>query len=436
MSGPNIGNYGGFGTQDPNASSIPGAGNVSGTNPISKSSNSSDESTIERSQLEAIMMLLSAGIPFLTPPQSIATSFQDLSAAKGISGVTAVSNIDISQIKMQVDQTKNDIINSMWDSFLKNVREMAERAKQDNIKKWTEDVNKNGPKSSTEYYAYLMALSSSQRSEEISGNGNVLASQFNQTFNQWLVSPALQAENIAGGGYPSASFIAGSVAANSDAVRDAIGAAGAVVGYQMSVSPVADALYAVGPNSALPADSQAAAALVTALLNGGAAFKATNDSIQQAANGGTPPRDLDFAMNYAKNIMNIVTHNVGNGEPLSKEQTSQNQMIRLMLTTMALVLVYRTAYGGITGPEFGSLLNPESSKDLPEEIRPLTQQLASLLKSYLPDDPSGRVNTLNRLTAYADQNESVDSMLSTSRMFSGLLTTGDINHKRLESETG
>jgi hypothetical protein len=431
----NIASYGGFGAQDPNAAFIQGAGALSSSGQAGVGGvDLQGKSTIEKSEMDAITMLVASGLPLLAPPQNIGNS-QALSP----SGISAIGNITVTQFAMATEQTKNDIISSMWDSFQKNVRELAERSKQEDIKKWTEDINRNGPKSAAEYNAYLMALSSTQRADEINGNGNALATQFNQTFNQWMVSPvqgSAKVDPTDPTGYPSSAFIAGSMAAHTDALHT-LAAAGGAAGSQIgSVSPVSDAVFAVGPASALPMDYQAGAALVAALLNGGAVYKAATDSIAQATGAGQPVRDLDFALNYAKNIMNIVTHNVEGDEPLSSEQKTQNNMIRLTLTAMAMVLVYRTAYGGITAQEFASMLNPQSSKGLPDQIRPQIEQLAAILKNYLPTDSDARIDVLTRLMAYADKNESVDSMLSTTRIFSGMLNTQDVDNKRFTAGKG
>jgi len=433
-----ISNYGGFGTQDPNAQSVSGTSNVQGGS--TGTSGVSSQSSIQKSELEAIEALLAAGFPMLLPPNLTATNFRDLSDNGSVSGIGATASSD-AYIKLasQIEQTKNDIINSMWDNFNKAVRELADRARKDDIRRWTEDADRAGPKSSTEYYAYLLSLSATQRAAESATSENSLAVQFNNTFNTWMVQPV--ANNSVSGvsssqGYPDSSFISGCVAcSSSDVVRGAIGAVSPSLGYQMSVSPVADALYATGPTSGLPVDYQAAAGLVAALLNGGAVYKATNDTIQQAASNGKPPQDLNFAINYAQNIMKIVTHNVEKGQPTNPQAKSQNQLIRLMLSTMALNMVYRAAFGGMSGKEFADLI-AGNTQNLPAQVKPLLEQLVGYVKSFLPDNPVAYQSTLVNLMAYVDNKNSVDSMLNTTRMFSELLKTGDIDGQRAISTTG
>lgn len=415
MSG--ISDFGNFGPQSPNTANgpTPSSSNGGKSSPLSASS-------IQESELQALELLMIASLPILIAPQ-----------INGNSPVTANSSQVSGSINIDMEAKKNEIISKMWDSYIANIREIADRAKKEDIKKQTINAAQPGPKSSGEYLIYLMALSSTARADEIGANG--LTVQFTQTYNQWLVNPVESGNHTAitgiSNGYPSSSFLAGCVACNPDAIRNAIGASGVALGFQLSSSPVADALFAVGPTSGLPGDYQAAAALVAALLNGGAVYKASADTM--AASGGAKPQyDLNFAVNYAKNVMAIVTKNIEGQESSNPERASQNTMIRLMLSAMALNMVYRSAYGGMQGKEFENLLAGNTA-DLPEEVKSLIEQLVSLVNAYLPQDPKSRANTIGRLMEYVDSKDSVDSMLETSRLFASFLDTNDLDATRLAS---
>lgn len=383
-------------------------------------------SSIQKSEMEVAALLMASQFPGLIPPS-------------GVSGVDSAHAAIL--ISISVDKMKNDIITSMWDNFQKSVDELAERAKKDDIKHWMEKVSQNGPKSATEYQAYILALSATARADEITppdsaASQSALSVQFSNAFNQWIAIPSSDPSMAVNGPgkYPDPSFIAGTVASNSDAIRDSIGAVGLATGVQMSVSPVADALAAVGPASGLPADYQAAAALVAALLNGGAVYKATADAIEESARSGKPPQDLEFALNYAQNILAIVSHNVEKETPADPHQSGRNQMIRLMLSVMALNLVYRAAYGGMEGgKEFADLLEEGGTNDLNPAIKPTIQKLVAQIQSFLPTDPAERANVIASLSEYIDSKDSVDSMLSTTRMFAASLgEKPDLLQKRLE----
>lgn len=409
-----------FGFQDPLAvgQNVPVSGGTGQTTPLSASS-------IQKSELEALAYMMMANIPILVPP---------------VSNGNSTTNLDPSQlvakIGMMVEAAKHDIISKMWDSYIEKLHEIADRMKKDDLIRETIDATKGGPKSATEYYTYLMSVSATRRADETEANG--ISFQFTNTFNQWLVNPVDGGTSTSttgignvSGSYPSSSFIVGSIAGQPDALRTAVGADSAVVGVWLSSSPVADALYAVGPTSGLPADYQAAAALVAALLNGGAVAKASADTVA-AGGGGKPVYDLNFAVNYAQQIMAIVTKDVGKDESLDPQRATQNRMIKLMLSAMALNMVYRAAYGGMGGNEFGNILNGDLKGDIPVELRNLLTKLAGYVNAFLPEDKASREATIARLLEYVDSKASVDEMLETAHLFSSFLDAG-LDANRLAS---
>lgn len=416
------GNISDFGTTpDPNIS-VGGPTQVPPSQEVGEESGLTS-STIKKSELEALLIALIAGIPLLSPPGTVATSFND---------------DVIRQLSLQTEQKKHDIISSMWDTYLGNVRELAERFKEEDIRRETVDATKAGPKSSVEYYTYLMTVSANRRAEEIEGESSLVA-QFSSTFNNWLVNPigasnSMNVEGVASKGYPDASFVAGCLACSA-AILTAIGKDSALLGIQLSTSPVVDALAGVGPATGLPVDYQAAAALVAALLNNGAMYKAATETIEKAAKSTQPPQDLDFALNYAKNIIAIVTQNVEKGQPMSPERAGQNNMIRLMLAAMALNMVFRAGYGGMAGEDLASIL-AGNTKDIPEQIRATVEQLAGLIRGFLPKEAGPRADVISRLMDYIDSKDPVDSMLQTTGLFKSLLDTGGLDSERIAAGKG
>lgn len=380
-------------------------------------------SSIKQSELEAAVLLMVAGIPVLQIPDP-SGNVSNTSQIAGVAGLAAAAK-------------EQDIINTMWDRYIENIREIADRLKKEDFKDEVENLSRSGPKSSTEYFAFLMAATANQKAIEVDGTSpNPLAVQFTNAYNDWLVNP-LESGAIVGaaGVYPSAAFMAGCVACTPDAIRTAIGADSALLGIQLSASPVADALAAAGPTSGLPGDYQAASALVAALLYGGAVNRATAETIAHGS-GAKAQYDLNFATNFAKQIMAIVTKDIGKGDSTNPYREAQNTMMRLMLSAMALNMVYRSAYGGMHGKEFAALLSGDV-KDIDPAIRELVSQLADLVNSHLPGDPKAREETIARLMEYVDSKDSVDSMLQTSRLFTGFLDNeGSVNANHLASRGG
>ena len=416
-----ISGFGGFGTLGTSDSNNV-AGPITPVSGTGHSPSAQSASSISKSEMEALAMFMVAGMPLLPPPGNNGNSTGTDSAKLSVA------------LDINVAAKEHDIISKMWESYMANIREIADRMKKDDIRADTVDANKPGPKSSTEYFTYLMSISVQSRADELGQNG--VSAQFTNTFNQWMVAP-VESGNItaisgAGGDYPSSSFVAGSVASNPDVIRSSIGFDSAAIGIYLSSSPVADALYAVGPTSGLPGDYQAAAAMVAALLNGGALAKATATTVAEAGAGKTQP-NLEFAINYAQQVMAIVTKNLGAEDPTDPHRASQNDLVRLMLSAMALNMVYRAAYGGMAGEEFANLL-AGNAKDLPDPIKGIIGQLVDLVNYYLNKNPGTKPETIARLLEYVDSKDSVDSMLETSNLFTSFLKTDDdVDANRLAS---
>lgn len=446
MGESDISKFGGFTPQDPNAAPIGQTDNIQGAQGQQDVTDYT-ASTLKKSEIDTLILLLAAGFPILTPPGLAATNWRDfLGNDQGVQGVGGGA---LTSVAMLWEKTKNDIISKMWTTYQDTLEEIAREAKEKDIKRWTEDVDKNGPQSAVEYLAYLMSLSASQLDNELNTSSsdnvnNALTVQFNNAFNEWLAAPVQQDSNastVTGvrkslGDYPDSSFIAGCVACNVDVLRQAIGASSEALGFQLSVSPIADALFAIGPHSGLPVDSQAAAALIAALLNNGAVYKATSDTIEESVKTAQPPRDINFALNYAKSIVAIVTSKTGEGSAANENRLAQNKMVKLMLSTMALNLVYRSAYGGMSGKELADLVKGNTG-EIPEKIKPTIDQLLELIDQYLPVDSEARTNTIVSLMEYVDSKKSVDSMLQTTKMFKSFLTEAtDIESQRIIQTNG
>lgn len=435
-------NINGFGTQNPDAQTLGETTNVQGTSQTPAELEAAYyKSSIEQSELEALVSMLAAGFPTLQPPQFVAMNYRELGAVGAVNGASATV-----QLSAQSEQIKNDIISSMWEAFLARVHEMAELARKEDIQRWAVKVEESGgPKSASEYHAYLMTLAVGPREKEVNGN-DPLTVQFDKTFHNWFISPndgstqaivnplAFSVERTSND-YPSSAFIAGSLVS-------AIGMLdGPTAGFnQTSISPVADALYALGPNSNLPGDYQAAAALIAALLYGGAVYKATNDDIEVAAKTAKPPQDLDFAINFANSVMAIVTHSMSRGEPLEKERGQQNKLVRLMLNLMALNMVFRAKYGGMSGEDLKALLAGNTA-DLHADVKKTVEDLVALINLDLPEDTPMSIKYRSEMIVgmmqYVDNKNSVDSMLQTKRMLNSYLAASeDEDFKRLASGQG
>ena len=389
-------------------------------------------STIKKSDMEKLAeALFIAAFPFLQPPES-SVKFQDLSDpnALGIHGSSVIS------FSRQLDQLYHNIIIDMWDKYSETLKEIAKRREEDYLEKWGKDLTREGPKSAAEYNAYLMAITPTQRADETGKSGDDgLSIQFGATYNQWFVHPA---ENgiTPTGSYPDSRFISGAIASAPDLVSQTIGVAGAV-GLQMSVNPVADALTSLGPVSALPMDSQLATALVAALLYNGSMNKANYEALTDSANQSQPLTTVNFAINYAKNILAIVTHNVEGDEPTSA-RAGENRLIKLMLATTALALLHREVFDGVSPEELRDLIetnNIDKSK-IPQETKDLFKSLAAAVNELLNQSPETREAMIAQMAQYGNHKESIESMLKSTKLLIATLDTSSITSGRLAAKQG
>lgn len=417
-------NDGNLGNLDPNAAQVNAPINIQSTSESDTSNTSVYDSSISQSQLQAMVNLMVAGIPLLVPPNDNVES----SSSVGQSYIDSI----LTRINLDTQQMEHDIIMKMWDTFIENLREIAAQQRAEQRREEIFDTDKTGPKSGSDYLVYLMSVSLNQRVQELDSEGVApLVGQFSNTFNQWLVSPVDASSTNVSGDYPSSAFVAGAVAGSLGAIRSAIGADSATLGVQLSVSPVADSLLAVGPSSGLPGDYQAAAALVAAMMYNGALNRAVENSIDASASGGKPIQDIDFAVNFAKTIMAIVAKSLEGTQPQDPQQASQSDMMRLMLASVALNLLYRASYGGMSGIDMESLINGSATIPNSDPNKGIVDQLLGVIRGYLPADAAAREEAIARLSEYVDSKESADSMLGTASELSTSLGGGTITAARI-----
>lgn len=377
----------GLGSSSPD-DQINGPESVQNVPPPSSDTSPTSASSIQASELQAgAMAILAAGIPLLEPPTVAATSFSELAA---------LSNVKSSSMGALIaaEKSKNDIITSLWDNYDKMLKQIADDYKESEKRK--------------DLYPELSA-----------------SEQARLTLQQWM-----------GGTF--AVSMSGTLAGGVGDVRNLVSAVSSDGMDRISVSPFADAVAGVGgPLSGLPMDTQAACALVAALLNGNVVSR-TNIEILSNSLGKKPPQppqDLDFAIQYTNNILAMVIPQIDKGAGLSPERASLNRSVRLTLATMALNLLYRTIYGGMNGLEMKELLQadpknlanilkfPDSMPEaLQAKLTSLMRQLLSQIQGCFPDDPAKKQNLIENIAKYVNQKDSVSSMLATTQMFRSYLS--------------
>jgi hypothetical protein len=142
--------------------------------------------------------------------------------------------------------------------------------------------------------------------------------------------------------------------------------------------------------------------------------------------------DLEFARNYAQNILGKVGGNDINqflgamlvskfegDKPISKDQLDRAVITtKLVMLSVAFALFYKVETGWLSGLEFAKFIQENPYKEGTVEFR-LIETIKLYLKLIPPDDSS---TTLEELMAYFDRNPDVDELLSPEKAFSKMYT--------------
>ncbi len=357
-------------------------------------------STLSPSEVQAFVALLAAWLPVLPPP----IVFQS-QAAKNDAAISqrAVISDGALSINRKMQETQQEIIEFMWDQFIKRLDEEAKFAKEADIKRQTVDFEQKG--GSQGYFYYQEHLLN-----RIGTDKDLIVN----TVQRWMIAPLEISHQEARVNhdflsYPSPQFMTAAFLTSVDIFQ------GDGVGGQLSTSPVADALYAMGPSSGMPMDTQGAAAMIAALMYGGALNRANSETISQAEKEGKSPQNLSFAIYFSQEILAIVAHVVEHMGTGQNQRNPEDRLACLILTLLATNLLYRTAYHGMVGEDLTSLLNGD--KQLLPNIKGYMDELVRYLQMFLPSDPAVQGSMMANMRQYIDDQHSTESMLSTLRIY-------------------
>lgn len=327
--------------------------------------------TVSQSEMAAIIALLAAWNPILIPP-SDSPSKVDLVAS------TAGNAI------LQYGKDEQDVISSSWEAYLAMINQLQQ--------KYEESRKEHDRVDATQQPDLLSKL-------DAAANG----------VKQWVVDPSQtipDGTNIA----LSSAFLASMMVSNVDTLMASAGQA--AVQDIGSSNPIIDSLNTPG-TAALDHDSAFAAELVASLYYSAFIQQTTLQMVQQAQAGAKPGNDSDFAVKFANNVLAIATVKIsGDDANGNKVDKGRNDYVRVQLYTMALNLIYRTQFGGMSGQELLGLVQSPTVK-APEGIDPkspewiATLNLINALKTILPGMSP---EVLQKMMDYVDEKHSAESM--------------------------
>ena len=303
-----------------------------------------------------------------------------------------------SEIGVLVGKTESNVVSDMLDNWLDNIEEQAEIRRE-----WIK---------SPAYQVWLETHSPAERGK-IEDEDELRTSYF-EGMGDYLRT--VREDPEAAIPFMTASFV---IAASFIMVVDT--ASTELVG----VNPIQDA--ATHFHHIFPPDFRDNANLVVNLFAMGLMYKATLITIGGVEEG-EKSKDLNFARNFAKGVIDkvnsndinallgaMLVHKLEKGEPVTKDRINQMATIaKLIMLALALAIVYKVQTGWLTGQEFAGMMNGEISLPKGEVESEVLQTMKNLLQQLPPGE---RVKVLIALMEYFDGNPSVEAMLNPKKVY-------------------
>lgn len=323
-----------------------------------------------------IQYLLSAQNPVLIPPQTI---FLSSSNDYSVSGVSAT------QVALQMEETRHKIIIGMLDGWLKSIQEQADRSKKEDEKRAIEGL-------SIAYHTYRHEV-------DLQADSN---------FPLFAVGMIIVGTGIHQMMLPSSNM--GGVDFN----------------------PVVD-MYA---KTIMPmmGDMRAELGLIGAIYAAGIQYFTLAQIASESVGKNARPKDGEFAKGYAENVVKligdpqfnayllaIVARGVPQGESLVKERLrEQCAMVKVVLLSSALAMLYKSEAGKMTSLEFAAMLKGEI-KFQDGDIR---ATLVALIRENLDEiSPALKEVILGALLEYFDSDPAIEALGDPAKVFAGIYGT-------------
>lgn len=325
-----------------------------------------------------IQYLLSAQFPVLNPPSDTAAASSGGNKADSVSATGAA---------VKMDQNRHDIVMQMLDKWIENLQKIAKENRKDNEEKSLKTLE--------------ISLHEIKHQQ---------TSQPNEIFPIFALGFIVIGTGILQGITP-----------------DTLGV-GAVQN-----NPIVNMSNHVIPPSSIIGDTTAQLALLGSLFVTGVQYFTVAQLIAQEG-GKEAPKDAAFAKGYAENIlglvgtasfnsflMAIVTQSVPKDKTIAPQRAGELvAMVKIILLSSALAMLYQAEAGKMTGTEFAAML----SGNIKFEVGDLKGQLVTQLKANLKLlSPKDQEKIITGLLEFFDGNPSMETLAEPSKVFAGLART-------------
>lgn len=323
-----------------------------------------------------IQYILSAQFPVLTPPQAVG---QTNSSSNSVEGATSAT------VAVQMQQKQSDIINAMLDAWLRSLQQIADENKRADEKRVIDKM--------------AIAHQVNKQMEAVQPNDN---------FPIFAVGMIIVGTSI-----------------QSTMIPDPIGSVqlNPVVNmYNQVVAPVIS-------------DINIQLGMIGAIFAAGTQYFTIAQMAAGSAEGKAPKKDIAFAKGYAENMLGLVASASFNtyltaivAQSVPKDTTVSPQrsielvaMLKIILLSSALAMVYKAEAGKMTGTEFAGMLSGNIKFEAGDVRANLILQIKSNLSMISAPD---REKLLSTLLEYFDNDPSIDTLSDPSKVFAGIY--GDV----------
>lgn len=409
-------------------------------------------STISKSEAEAEAAYLASSLPVLTPPSTDIANFSQFYASDG--STLELSGEAATLLAMSVEEKNHQIISTMLDGWLENIRQLAKEYEDKINSPLYQDWIKT---QSPDYHAAIQRSTSEETKVAVMSTPEYQAwvlSQMNPALIQVPQTAFNRNESLAVGVVNGLdNYVKNTSTVNVDtALTSGFVAASTIIGVGVLASPVTESinqnLPTINPiqdqwayiSPLVPSNMAAELGLIGALFATGAMFRATADNIAQAAGTGEKPVQMDYAKQYAEKLLAIVNSNgfktFVDGTLLAKMQGAEGltdarkaellAIVNLVLLSSALALINKIEVKHNTSQEFLSSIrgDPSQGDIIFKEGDVRTKLIAEMRKNLgLIADNNERNRILDALGEYMDTDPSEKTLTEPHSVFEGLLST-------------
>lgn len=361
----------------------------------------------------------------------------------------AAPKVGITAEDIMVADKHDEIMQGMLDGWLKNVREQSDRiaeelrspaylAKREALLQSITNDQQQKSVTATEfaitnspmYVEWVAGLSAAQRAQEINYQQNIaLRVGLSEGIDNYSRKVAEGDENAISMWPIMSAALGTAVVVGENAMGSAVTVADLAKTPVLSLTGVEQMLHHSAELNAISIDSQAAMALIASLYMPNIVYQTALGNL--APTGEKTAMNGDAANRYAQRVIDLVTGSgftdlamtvlskVKGAEQMTPERIRELvSVVKAVLLSSALGLIYKVQAGKITGQEFADMINGRMTVDPNKMEGKLVDLIRSCFQS-LPVAEAGKL--LQAISEYMDTDPAFKNIIDPGHVFEGLM---------------